>query len=96
MSLYLLRFLHVDPVGQAYNHHGNEEADYNSNDQLGLVTIVWLVCNKDKTENIRDLRDTFQYETPAWIQGKKKKNQLHWWMDTSTQYMVMTQLYVND
>lgn len=60
MSLHLLGFLHVDPVGQAYNHHGNEEADYKSNYQLGLVTIIWLVCDKDKTENIRELTDTFQ------------------------------------
>lgn len=37
---FLLGFLHVDPVRQAYNDCGDEEADYNSDHQLGLVTVL--------------------------------------------------------
>lgn len=40
VSVDLLGLLHVDPVCQAYNQCGYEEADYNSNHHLGLVTVL--------------------------------------------------------
>ncbi|KAA8594051.1 hypothetical protein FQN60_004885 [Etheostoma spectabile] len=43
--------MYVDPVRQAYNNSSDEETDYNSNHQLGLVIIIRLVCKtKEKHE----------------------------------------------
>lgn len=69
---FLLGFLHVDQVSQAYNKSGDEEANYNSNHQLGLVTVIWLIWNKIKTQT----SDTVQGETPAWMYMNTKRKLL--------------------
>lgn len=53
---FLLGLLHVNPVRQAYNHSCDKEADYNSNHQLGLVSVFRRVCKRKKKKK-RDVRD---------------------------------------
>lgn len=48
----ILGFLHVDPVRQAQNHGGDQEAHYNSNYQPGLIAVC-LACNKSAKVNVR-------------------------------------------
>lgn len=49
----ILGFLHVDPVRQAQNHCGEQEAHYNSNYQPGLITVC-LACNEITKVNVRE------------------------------------------
>lgn len=57
---FLLGFLHVDPVRQADDHRGNQEAHHNSDHHLGLVAVLKLVCNEDaKKEGSSDTSQRF-------------------------------------